>query len=524
MGSSPVVARPGTRKPKADKGLRRPREGGRTGRAWRPAIQGERVAREKQKPQVLLDWTTVSYRSIMRGVVYLVLLLAVGGIFYYLKAARRDTPEEAALHEIGRAERMYREAQAAAGPDLVRVVESARKLLDSARLSFERQDFVEARAAAQQSQSFSQRILEGSVGEAFTAKIYKYEGDVKIKRARQFVWDDIASNTALRVGDQIKTTGNGSAQIIYFDGTITTIKPGSLLEIRELSEDPTTKVRKVRELLNWGGVSASMPGASVPGSFHEVATESATARAVSKAQFDVAFDAGTKRTRTEVQSGSAEVRAAGTLVTLKPLERMEVNTEQVISRKKILPAPALQEPTDQRVFLHDNPASESTTLRWGRVNGAARYRLQIARTALFGDLLLDKADIRSASVKIPGLQEGNYYWRASCIDGNDIESPFSEIRKFKVAGPEERRSDDTQPPPLQVLDFLPTGHLVIVNGRTEPGAVLSVDGQQIDVYEDGAFTAVVRLKRDGLNEVEIVAQDPAGNRTRMRRNVYVESF
>lgn len=482
------------------------------------------MGQANHKTPILLDWATISYRSIMRGVVYLVLLLALGGVFFYLRAARRATPEELALQEINRAERMYREAQAGADPSFARVIESAAKILDSARLSYERKDFAEARAAAQQSQSFSQKILEGSAGESFTAKIYKYEGDVKIKRSRQFVWDDVSGNTALRVGDQIKTAGNGSAQIIYFDGTITTINPGSLLEIRELFEDPTTKVRKVREKLNWGGVSASMPGANVTGSFHEVATESATARAVDKSQFQVAYDAETRKTRTEVQSGSAEVRTGGRTMTLKPLERMEVSGEQVVSRVKLLPAPTLLDPTDQRVFLHDDPAAESTTLRWAKVAGGERYRLQIARTALFGELLLDKSDIRSTSVQIPGLQEGNYYWKVSAIDTGKVESHFSEIRKFKVASSRERRMDDSTPPPLEVVDFLPSGHLVIINGRTEPGAVLLVDGQKVDVYDDGAFTAVVRMKRDGPNEVEIVSQDGAGNTTRMRRSVYVESY
>ena len=476
------------------------------------------------KTPILLDWATISYRSIMRGVVYLVLLLALGGVFFYLRAARRATPEELALQEINRAERMYREAQAGADASFARVIESAGKILDSARLSYERKDFAEARAAAQQSQSFSQKILEGSAGESFTAKIYKYGGDVKIKRSRQFVWDDVSGNTALRVGDQIKTASNGSAQIIYFDGTITTINPGSLLEIRELFEDPTTKVRKVREKLNWGGVSASMPGANVAGSFHEVATESTTARAVDKSQFQVAYDAETRKTRTEVQSGSAEVQTGGRTMTLKPLERMEVSGEQVVSRVKLLPAPTLLDPTDQRVFLHDDPAAESTTLRWAKVAGGERYRLQIARTALFGELLLDKSDIRSTSVQIPGLQEGNYYWKVSAIDTGRVESHFSEIRKFKVASSRERRTDDSTPPPLDVVDFLPSGHLVIINGRTEPGAVLLVDGQKVDVYDDGAFTAVVRMKRDGPNEVEIVSQDGAGNTTRMRRSVYVESY
>jgi hypothetical protein len=255
-----------------------------------------------------------------------------------------------------------------------------------------------------------------------------------------------------------------------------------------------------------------------------VATDSATARAHSKAQFEVAFDAESRQTRTEVRAGSAEVQAAGTRVTLKPLERLEISATQQVTRRKVPPAPSLIEPADQHLFVYEEPASGSTALRWSPLPGAARYRLQIARTPLFGDLLLDKSDIRSASVRIPGLQQGSYHWRVSSIDAGDVETQFSEMRKFKISGARERRTDDTTPPPLEVVDFLPTGHLVIINGRTEAGAVLSIDGQGIDVYDDGAFTAVVRIKRDGLNQLEIVAQDPAGNETRLKKTVYVESF
>ena len=59
----------------------------------------------------------------------------------------------------------------------------------------------------------------------------------------------------LNVGDQVKTSSRGSAVLLYFDKTKTHVQPGSLLEIRDLYEDPVTKVRRVREKLNWGEVS-----------------------------------------------------------------------------------------------------------------------------------------------------------------------------------------------------------------------------------------------------------------------------
>jgi hypothetical protein len=484
------------------------------------------MANGKKRPQVLLDWATISYRSLMRGVVYLVILVALGGLFYYLSAAKRTTPEERALGEISRAERMHREARSSMpdDPRLQQVVVRSGTLLESARSSFDRQEFEEARAAALQSQSFAERVLHGSPGDAFTAQIYRYEGDVRVKRARQFVWDNVSSKTTLRVGDQIKTASNGSAQIIYFDGTITTVRPGSLLEIRELSEDPTTRVRRVREKLNFGGVSATMTGGNAKGSFHEVTTESATTRAESKAQFDVAHDPDTKRTKAQVKSGHAQVKTARATMTLKPLERLEVTREQEVRREKLLPAPSLLDPSDQRVFVRRDPKKAMTSLRWSKVEGAARYRLQIANSSLFGDLRLDKSDVKSSRVKIPGLRNGTYYWRVAAVDKNGVESSYSSARKFKVASTQTGRSDDTTPPPLEFIDFLPTGHLVIINGKTEPGALLTIDGKKIDVYDDGTFTAVVRMKQEGYNDLRIVAQDSAGNTSRTRKRVYVEAF
>ena len=482
--------------------------------------------KSKPRPQVLLDWATISYRSIVRTIVLVVLLAAAGGLFVYLKASLRGTPEELALLDIGRAERLHREALGASSTDPARVplADRAGHLLTEARLSFNRKAFPEARAAAQQSQAFSEKVLEGQAVETFEARIFKYEGDVKVKRAREFVWESISRNTALRVGDQIKTASSGSAQVIYFDGTITTIKPGSLLEIRELSEDPATKVRRVQEKVNWGGVTASTSGSNVAGSVHEVATASATTRSFSRAQFEVDYDADRKSTRTEVHSGTTEVRAAGATHTLKSLERMDVSDARgVVARVTLPPAPGLLDPTDSRVFLATSGAPE-VSLRWSPVDRGSRYRLQLSRSSLFSALVLDKADVRSSSVRIPGLPEGTYYWRVAAQRDGGVQGAFSEIRRFKVAGGRDTNQEDRTPPALKLSQFLPSGHLVIINGRTEPGTLLTVEGQSIDVYDDGTFTAVIRMKREGKNDIEIVAQDSAGNETRERRSVFFDAY
>src|SRR5262245_7342395 len=333
---------------------------------------------------ILLDWFTVSYRSIVLGIVFLV---GAGGamfLYFYLKSATGDTPEGGSLRELTRAERLFSEAESAAhGEQYAPVINQAGRLLESARRTFRDRDFEESRALSIQSQGFSRKILDSSTADSsFTAKVYRFEGDVKIKRVKQFVWETITGNLALKVGDQIKTSSSGSAQIVYFDGTITTLKPGSLLEIRELFEDPATKVRKVSERLNFGGVHAVTQGGNAQGSYHEVSTETTVARTRDRAQMSMDFDPNARTTRTSVESGEAEVSTGDSSVKLASLESVTVPSRGRLSPKEtILSSPSLVEPIDQRVFMFE-PGASSTTLKWERVMTASAYRLQISQQPL----------------------------------------------------------------------------------------------------------------------------------------------
>ena len=66
--------------------------------------------------------------------------------------------------------------------------------------------------------------------------------------------------------------------------------------------------------------------------------------------------------------------------------------------------------------------------------------------------------------------------------------------------------------------------MVVINGRSEPGVTLWIDNEKVEVYDDGRFYAVIRLRKDGHNELQFRAQDTAGNETRALRSAYVEYF
>jgi len=108
------------------------------------------------------------------------------------------------------------------------------------------------------------------------------------------------------------------------------------------------------------------------------------------------------------------------------------------------------------------------------------------------------------------------------VSANGVLGPYSETRHFQVTTQQLRDKRDTTPPILEITDRVQTGPMLILNGRTEPGALLWVDNEKLDVYDDGTFYAVVRLRKEGVNEIQLVSQDAAGNTTKLTDRAYVD--
>lgn len=478
-----------------------------------------------QKPKIILDWFTVSYRSVVLGAILLVAAL-IGAGWYLFHTP--DKPRQEAQEAIGRAEeRLTESMRYPATGRLEEVRGSARSALGEARDALQRRQYDDARVAAIRSENLSQKAIDMARGEGAASKevrIYHLEGDVRVKRAGEFEWLSADLKMLLRVGDQVKTAGSGSVQLIYFDGSVTTINPGSLLEIREIHEDPATKVRRVTEKLNWGEVLASTQRKNVDGSFHEVATDKVSARSEDAGEFRVASDKETKVAAIDVFQGRVQVASGGRKENVEEGERVRADAEGQLQAKEVLPGvPRLIAPSDQKVFVHEDPGAANTTLSWDKVAGASRYHLVISDRFLFTSPLYE-ADREETSVVIDGIRAGEYYWKVASISKAGVRGPYSESRRFRVTAQKIRDREDTTPPILEITENVQTGPMLILNGRTEPGALLWVDNEKVDVTGDGTFYAVIRLRKEGVNDVSLVAQDAAGNVRKVTHRAYVDPY
>ncbi len=483
------------------------------------------MASKPSKSNVILDWFTVTYRSVYLAVGALLLVLAVaGGSSYYVLVYRPRAEAEAAILRASR--RLAEAGQHRGQPRLDELWQNARAALDEARGSFEARSYRDARFAAQRSEDLSARALDLARGSRGSAEVrfYRLEGDVRVKRAGEFAWEAADPKMTLRIGDQVKTASSASAQLVYFDGTITTVQAGSLLEIRQLHEDPATRVRRVTEKLDWGEVVASTQKRNVEGSYHEVATERIAARTDEAGRFRVAFDREQKTARFDVFEGRVEVASPHRRESLSAGERIEASADGRLATKEVLPGiPRLIAPSDERVFVHEDPTRSNTTLSWEKVPGAARYRLLISDKPLFTTALADTTRAET-SVEVEAIPPGYYFWKVAAVSPSGVEGPFSEARGFRVTTRRVRDRRDAEGPKVEITDRVQTGPMLILNGRTEPGALLWIDAEKVDVYDDGTLYAVIRLRTEGWNELKIVAQDAAGNETRMVQRAYVEAY
>lgn len=476
---------------------------------------------------IILDWITVSYRSVfLAGIV---LVIVIGGGFFYWNSFSRFGPRQGASEAINRAAVSYEEASAHGGEGrLDEMIASARSALGEARASFAERHFVEAEGAALRSESLSRRVIDIAGGArsegTMVVRFFRLEGDVRVKRAGEFAWESADRKMTLGVGDQIKTSSSASAQIIYFDGTVTTIDPGSLLEIKELYENPVTKVRKVSEKLNWGELVASTQRRNVEGSIHQVETAQISARTGEEGEFRVSYDKNDKTTSVDVFGGRVEVAGPAERKLVSGGERIRGTADGRLTSKDVLPdVPRLISPRDQQIFVYENPKSTTTRLAWERVPGASRYHLLISDRYLFTELLYD-AQREETTVVIDGIAAGEYYWKVAAVSSSDAKGLFSETRQFRVNTQRIRNTGDTTPPSLEITDLVQTGPMLIVNGRTEPGAQVWVDNEKVDVSDDGTFYSIIRLRREGWNELTFVAQDTSGNKTEHKERAYVESY
>lgn len=338
------------------------------------------------------------------------------------------------------------------------------------------------------------------------ARLIAIVGDVRVLRAGSADWTTASAGDPLQPGDSVQTLGDARATIRFEEGeSAMALGPGTTIRIPERA----TETPRLTHLSGLLVAHVDTPGSSLdvdlpPGTLHlERAGEGDTsieARIdVDEAHTEIAMERGTARL--DRRAGGALDIAAQRFVTLSPAG--EIVTSGWTGRS---PAPVEPDP-DAVVRVRDE-----ASFRWSEVEGADGYVLRLVA----GDGPPREIPSSAAVARVP-VEAGPIRWSVRATVGGE-PTRWSEERTATI-------EVDRTAPSLEIR--APTAGQTIgsaelaIEGHTEPGARLDVDGDPVSVAADGSFRATRTVAR-GIAHVVFRVRDDLGNTRVVSRTVIRE--
>jgi len=200
--------------------------------------------------------------------------------------------------------------------------------------------------------------------------------------------------------------------------------------------------------------------------------------------------------------GEVIVRAEAGQVVLQENEgTVVVRGRQPSAPVRLLVAPEIGWASSDSIIYNDN-----VVLRWGQVDGAEFYEVDIAPNRTF-DAGLRTLRTRESRAAIENVQTGISYVQVRAFDQNGLRGNNTQpYRLLRIA---------TDAPPPIILDQRDRAVLYTfdrqfsLTGTTQQGVQLTANGESARVEADGRFA--IPLQLDDQLRVSLTATDAAGN-------------
>lgn len=349
------------------------------------------------------------------------------------------------------------------------------------------------------------------------ARFVNLDGKVQIKKANSVQWMNADYQVTLDKGDLIQTGPEGVARIVFADGTTYTVKGDTLVTVEEniVSQNSATQVGMH---ITSGQVDLLTGSWPVAGSKAQVSFQNAVASVNANSRAAVVSDPSTNEQQITIDSGSAVLDRGDQHVDIGQYERatFPAKGSGEIVTTQVLAPPELLQPLDLSPIIVADPKHASIHFEWKSSPAAKSYEFQVGTTNMFNRVLIDqKTDATSADAT--GLEPGNYFWRVRAIDEKNEVSDPSDAYKFTLVaqGKEQEMLLDVSSTQLQ-------GNVVEVIGRTEPGAALIINGEEVaDIQPDGHFRYFTPPMERGSHTIVITGQNRRGGTAIKRVDVVI---
>lgn len=468
-------------------------------------------------------WYRVSVDTLRQaGIALLILAIAAAGYLAFLAlrtAWIRDAAREV-IDEAGVLLQRTEDGLSLGGADEARQrLRIALSHLDEARSHYVQGEFSEARREGRRSRDLLRSLLDRARArqQAGEAQVVSIEGRVEYRRGDRGSWRAAHDHLTLRTGDYVKTGPNASAEVMFVDGTLYTVRSNTLFLVSAAAVGSPTD-RSIELQYGWVNLNTAHRES-------RIGTPRAEARVADQSEASVSFDEEREIGRFAAYRGELEV--AGEDGIRQRVDSLEVVTQRdgILSEPHPLPrAPDPIAPPANATF--DIDEVQELALAWRPVTGAESYALQISRNRLFADNIIDVEDRRTTQATLGLRGEGTFLWRVAALTDVELRGPWSEPARFHVSSGRggDVRGVDHEPPELVIEGIQAYGSIFIVEGETEPGAAVWINGESATVEADGSFTKTLQLMQEGWGFLDVVARDAWGNEATARRRVFVSGL
>jgi hypothetical protein len=339
------------------------------------------------------------------------------------------------------------------------------------------------------------------------------DGNVRVRKASTNTWVIADYSLALERGDVVQTSPEGLAKVVFTDGTNYTVKPGSLITIQENSVNSAQQT-KVAVQVTTGKVDLATAALN-SGSKSQVIVGDATATIASESSAEVVNDVRADEHSVLMRKGSGEVQREGQTLPLESYTKASFtsNSKEMIKTKELQPPTLISPAPLQNVFV--DPGTKGVTFSWAPVENVREYHIKINHNPSFvGPGVDDKK--AATQVMVTNLQEGTYYWQVRSIGQDGKESIESETYRFAVV------PKGAGTIALELGEFVQMGHVIEVKGTTEPNARVMVNGQEAVVASDGAFHHFTNPLPTGQNLITVTAQNAKGGANTLTKEITIQ--
>ena len=462
------------------------------------------------------DWYSVSIESMRRALVLLLSVIGLIGSAFAYQQWQHFAQRDEAQRLIDEATNLTHQIEERKDADqLRREFFNAWDDLDGARAAFTSKRYGDALSLATRSLLELQQILQVDAEVVKgSGRFLDVQGQVEFRRGDRGPWKRARDQDNVGPGDWVKTSANGSAKLLFQNGPEYTLRSNTMVHLT-FQLDRQGNSEQVAEL-PFGSLELATDRVG-----SRVKTPKSEANVRRSSNGMVTFDRERNSGRFAAFQGGMDIVAAnGQTQSIGALQQVE-QTGDVLGRATALPdRPRGLSPSEDREI---DLAAGDLRLAWQRVNGAAKYALNVSENRLFVANIIDRSDLVNPGARLGIRGEGLFYWQVAAIDGEGVRGPWSEPRAFRIQRRQGNDREDRTPPPIELDSVQTYGSLLVVSGRTESGAKLTINGELASLNADGRFTKTLQMTQEGFVFVEVVATDPRGNAARQERRVFFDA-